>query len=172
MAKPNKKKIGELLTEWKQQKEAQVKTETWRDELLAPLKAEFDKAAAPFIAAADEQLKPTLKRVAELEKEIQTALLAGCGEDGSAAIPQVTVPGALAEVTSSITRTISPADFLDAVPIGSRDGKFYECLSVLITKVDKHFGTQFERLIEKIAKPRVSIRLVEEPVEKTQKAAA
>lgn len=172
MAKPNKKKIAEALTEWKEAKAALQKTETWRDELLAPLKAEYDKAAAPFIAAADEQAKPVQKRIQELEKEISAALLAGVGEDGSAAIPQVTVAGALAEVTSSVTRTIQPKDFLEAVPDGSRDSKFFECVSVLITKVDKHFGTQFERLIEKVAKPRVVIRLVEEPAEQAKAAKA
>ncbi len=172
MAKPSKNKIAEALGEWKEAKAAVQKIETWRDELLAPLKAEYDNAAAPFIAAADEQAKPKLARIKELEKEIEQALLAGVGSDGSALIPQVSIEGALAEVTSSVTRTIQPKDFLEAVPDGSRDNKFYECISVLITKVDKHFGTKFERLIEKVAKPRVAIRLVEEPAEKTKAAKA
>lgn len=172
MAKPNKKKIAEALSEWKEQQALKQKTETWRDELLAPLKEAYDQQAAPFIGAADGQLKPILARIKDLEKQIETALLEGVADDGVAAIPQVSVEGALAEVTSSVTRTIAPKDFLTAVPEASRDSKFYECVSVLITKVDKHFGTQFERLIEKIAKPRVNIRLVEEPAEKAQKAKA
>lgn len=169
MAKPNKKKIGEALTEWATLQQKQADIQTWRDELVAPVKAEFDKAVAPFIQAADEQLKPVLVRSAELQKEIERALLDGVGEDGIAALPQVAVPGALAEVTSSVTRTIHPKEFLEAVPDGSRDNKFFECVSILITKVDKHFGTQFERLIEKVAKPRVAIRLV---AEETQTAKA
>ena len=177
MAKPNKKKISDALIEWADlQKKLKLNAE-WRDGLIAPLKAEFDKAAAPFIQAANDQAKPLLARSAELQKEIEAALLAGVGDDGIAQLPQVAVEGALAEVTSSVTRTIQPKDFLEAVPEGSRDNKFFECVSVLITKVDKHFGTQFERLIEKVAKPRVSIRLTEAeptPVEapKAKKAAA
>ncbi|HMV81802.1 MAG TPA: hypothetical protein PLD20_00885 [Blastocatellia bacterium] len=174
MAKPNKKKISDALREWQALQIKLAQNATWRDELIAPLKAEFDKAAAPLIQAADAQAKPLLARSKELQTEIEKALLEGVGEDGVAVLPQVAVEGALAEVTSSVTRTIAPKDFLEAVPEGSRDGKFFECLSVLITKVDKHFGTQFERLIEKVAKPRVTIRLVEaeaKPKEKLAKAA-
>lgn len=161
MAKPNKKKLEVALIEWADLQNKIAMNAKWRDELIAPLKAEFDKAAAPFIQAADNQAKPILARSKELQTEIEKALLEGVGEDGVALLPQVAVPGALAEVTSSVTRTIAPEDFLKAVPVGSRDSKFHECLSVLITKVDKHFGTRFETLIEKIAKPRVAIRLTE-----------
>lgn len=161
MGKPNKKKISLALFEWQALQIKKAQNDAWRNELIAPLKAEFDKAAAPFIAAADEQAKPILTRIKELEKEIEKGLLDGVGEDGVAVLAQVSIDGALAEVTSSVTRTIAPQEFLAAVPDGSRDSKFFECLSVLITKVDKHFGTQFERLIEKVAKPRVTIRLVE-----------
>jgi len=178
MAKPNKRKISEALTEWADlQRKLKLNAE-WRDGLIAPLKAEFDKQVAPYIQAADTQAKPLLARSAELQKEIEKALLEGVGEDGIALLPQVAIDGALAEVTSSVTRTIHPKDFLEAVPEGSRDNKFFECVSVLITKVDKHFGTQFERLIEKVAKPRVTIRLteaeppaVETPATKAKKAA-
>lgn len=161
MAKPNKKKISVALLEWAQLQQKLKLNATWREELLAPLKAEFDKAAAPLIQAADEQAKPLLARSKELQAEIEKALLEGVGEDGVAALAQVAVDGALAEITSSVTRTIAPEEFLAAVPEGSRDSKFFECLSVLITKVDKHFGTRFEQLIEKVAKPRVALRLVE-----------
>lgn len=178
MAKPNRKKIADALTEWADLQNKIAMNAQWRDDLIAPLKAEFDKAAAPFVQAADLQAKPLLARSAELHKEIEKALLEGVGEDGVALLPQVAINGALAEVTSSVTRTIAPQDLLNAVPEGSRDGKFYECLSVLITKVDKHFGTRFEALIEKVAKPRVAIRLTE-PTEaketeapKAKKAAA
>lgn len=178
MAKPNKRKIAEALAEWADlQKKLKLNAE-WRDGLIAPIKAEFDAAVAPYVQAADTQAKPLLARSAELQKEIEKALLDGVGEDGLALLPQVAIDGALAEVTSSVTRTIQPKDFLDAVPEGSRDSKFFECVSILITKVDKHFGTQFERLIEKVAKPRVSIRLteaeptpVETPAPKAKKAA-
>lgn len=178
MGKPNKKKISEALTEWASlQKKLKLNAE-WRDGLIAPIKAEYDAAIAPYMQAADTQAKPLLARSAELQKEIEKALLEGVGEDGIALLPQVAIDGALAEVTSSVTRTIQPKDFLDAVPEGSRDNKFFECVSILITKVDKHFGTQFERLIEKVAKPRVNIRLtdtepapVAAPAMKAKKAA-
>lgn len=161
MAKPSKKKISELLAQWKEAKESLAKSEAWRDGLIAPVKEQFDLAVAPFIQAADEQMKPVLAELKKIEAEITEQLELGINEDGSCQLPQVAIEGALAEVATSTQREIEPERFFAEVPDGSRDAGFWGCVKILIQKVEKKFGDKVDSWSHKKVTHRVNIRLTE-----------
>lgn len=158
-AKPSKKKVIEALTEYQRLAAEVAQAEAEFQTTVAPAKARFDNACAEplrVLEAARKERQPQMKKLAEL---IEAELLLGVAGDGSAALPEVAVPGAIAKVAQQTTRTIEPQAFIEATPPKARDAKWYECVSVLITKVDKHFGTKFESLIQTVSKPRVTINL-------------
>lgn len=162
MAKPNKRKVAEALARWRaaQGQKGFIEAQLAAD--LKPLRAAYDAEAAPFVQAADKALKPVNKEIAELEKQISDELLDGVA-DGVAALPQVVVEGAIAEVAFQVQREIEPQAWIEAVPPESRESKFWSCVKVLIGNVEKHFGTQYERLFQKSSKPRVQFKLVDAP---------
>lgn len=165
MAKPNKRKVSEALTEYQQLSAEVAAAEAEFLAATASAKARFDNACAEPLSILEAARKERQPKMAKLKELIENELLLGVAEDGSVALPEVAVNGAIAKVAQQTTRTIETQAFLEATPPKARDAKWYECLNVLITKVDKHFGTRFESLISTVSKPRVTItltKLVEE----------
>ncbi|MGE3439945.1 MAG: hypothetical protein AB7O81_30290 [Blastocatellales bacterium] len=159
MAKPSKKKITEALNEWAELHAQKAEKEQALNDLLAPIKAEYDKVAGPLIQANDELVKPLAARMQALFEQIEAQLKDGIGDDGSIALPQVVGDAAIAEVNASITREIKPEDFFNAVPEASRESGFYSCVKILVQQVDKKFGDAMEYLMGKKVTHRVTVRL-------------
>lgn len=161
MAKPNKKKVAEWLAEWRGlcDERAAVQTQFTAD--CKPAQTRFDNAIADFKAKYETEMASLNPRLKKLEEQITAELMLGVNEDGSIQLPEVAVNGAIASVAQTTTRTIEPQDFIEATPPKARDAKWYECVNVLITQVDKHFGTKFESLITTVSKPSVKLKLVE-----------
>jgi len=160
MAKPNKKKIIDWLSEYRDlcDERAAVQTQFTAD--CKPAQTRFDNAVAEFKAGYETEMASLSPRIKKLEDQITAELKLGINEDGSITLPEVAVDGVIASVAQQTTRTIEPKAFIEATAPKARDAKWHECVSVLITKVDKHFGTKFESLIETVSKPSVKIKLV------------
>lgn len=160
MAKPNKKRITDWLVEYGElcDERAAVQTQFTAD--CKPAQTKFDNAIAGFKATLETEMASLNPRLKKLEEQITAELMLGVNEDGSIQLPEVAVSGVIASVTQQTTRTIDPVKFIEATPPKARDAKWYECVNVLITKVDKHFGTKFEPLITTVSKPSVRLKLV------------
>jgi hypothetical protein len=160
MAKPNKKKIQAALEEYRELTDERARVQTQFTADCKPAQTRFDNAVAELKATYETEIASLNPRVTKLESEIKAELMLGINEDGTITLPQVAVDGVIAEISQQTTRTIEPQKFIEATAPKARDAKWYECVNVLITKVDKHFGTKFEALIDTVSKPSVKIKLV------------
>ena len=163
--KPSKKKVSEWLNEYRALCDERTFMQTQFAAACLPAQTRFDNAVADYRAAYETEMASLNPRLKKLEETITAELMLGINEDGSIQLPEVAVNGAIASVAQQTTRTIDPQEFIDGTPPKARDAKWYECVNVLITKVDKHFGTKFESLIQTVSKPSVKIKLVTMTVE-------
>ena len=98
----------------------------------------YERKAEPINSDADRKLAPILEQMQELEKEIQTGMLAAIKPDGSVPIAQLETPKALAQVHTNGKREIDPGAFFRATSPRARNTVgFFECLTVQIGKAEK-----------------------------------
>jgi len=161
MPRVNKSQISRDLGALRVLEDARLNVLADQEAKVAPLRARFNAASAPFLLEAQGLLAPLAVEMREIEARIEKEMLAGVGADGVIAVREVVAAGAIASVEQASTRTLDPAKLFAEVPEPERDLKFWGCVNVLIGAVDKAFGARFAAItLKKFAKARVSIRYV------------
>lgn len=160
MPKPSRKTIEPLLDEWARLKARANKIEKSRDMEIAPLKERFEKQCAHIHSQKNEQLRPLNDKLTTLSTEISKQLLAGVSDDGSIALSQVEVEGAIAEVkTKEGAREIDPEKFFEFTPPAKRDPRFWKCMRVLVAPAEKFLGDVIDKMAKKPKSHSVDISL-------------
>lgn len=131
--------------------------ETRREKQLKPLRDEFESKAKPIERKYADKLTPLLNRRDALVKSVTGAIEGGYGKPDF--VPVVEADGAVAELSTDSKRTIDPVKFFAAVPESERTIKFWECVAVQVTKVDKAFGNRFISITDLKTTHKVNVRL-------------
>jgi len=160
---PDTAALTEKLKTWQSLALRQQKIEAERAVQLETLLDTYERKAQPINEDADRKLDPILEQMQTLEKEIETAMLAGIKADGSVPIAQLETPKAIAQVHTSGKREIDAAAFFRATSPRLRiTAGFYECLTVQIGKAEKFLEARtMARLAIKKLTHTVGIKLKE-----------
>lgn len=160
MPKPSRKTIEPLLEEWATLKARAVKIEKSRDLEVQPIKERFERQCASINSTALQKLAPIHEKLNVLTAGITKQMLAGVGDDGTIALPQVSTETAIAECKNEPgNREINPEKFFDLIPQPKRDSRFWKCVKILVGPSEKLFGDLVNTISKKPTTPKVEIKL-------------
>lgn len=142
--RPSKKTIEPLLDEYARLELRCVSIELKRDQELGPLKAAYEKKAAPIVNEAKEKLDTIKKRMSVLAGDINAQLMSGVDEKAeTVALSEVVVE---IETTKSLASAIAVASDAEAETI--RTGESGRPLIRAVARVEPKPGNR-EILAEK-----------------------
>lgn len=151
MTKPE---LASKLQDWASKKKRANRLQAKRDADLQPHIDAYEKKAEEIIAAANKELEPVLSEMDALEKELTVAILALVKADGTTPMGQLESKAAIAQLNTDRRREIPVPAFMRAVPPSLRHTPaYFECLSVLVGKVDKLLDS---RTVATIARPKLT----------------
>lgn len=152
--KATKKEIGAALEELEGIYGKRDAIQKKFDKAIAPAEQEYLEKIKPFQDERDGKIKPLLERAAEIEKEIQEAVLSQKDESGDPKLRLVEGSEYKAEALCSTDREIDAEEFFK---IARPKTGFWDCLKVLVGKAEKLLSADE---LQKVSSVKKSWRVV------------